>query len=60
MSKPALTTAIAAIPRPSDGALRHAPLCRQRSRMTIAERRQEPATRGDRMSSGQPERLDAA
>ncbi len=59
-SRLALTTPIAAIPRPSEGALRHAPLCRHRSRITIADRRQEPATRGDRMSSSQPERLDAA
>ena len=56
----ALTTAIAPIPRPSEGALFHAPWCRLRSRITIAERRQEPVTTGNRMSSGEPERLEAA
>jgi hypothetical protein len=56
----ALTIAIAPIPRPSDGALRHEPWCRLRSRITIAERRHEPVTTGNRMSSGDPERLDAA
>jgi hypothetical protein len=56
----ALTAPIAAIPRPSAGALRHAPGCRLRSRITIADRRQVPVTTGNRMSSGEPERLDTA
>src|SRR5262245_52486353 len=42
------TTARASNPRPSDGALRHALPPRTRSRITVAESTQDPATTGNR------------
>ena len=51
---------MAATPRPIDRALRQASWCRLRSKITIADSRHELATTGNRISSGEPERLETA